>query len=83
MNKPLITKYEANQARYDGTDDFRIGIPRDGCTYPTGPLKDAWLEAWDKCATDLEYRKFVVCEPTNRQTIVPSPERPNRSGPND
>jgi len=74
---------QITRARFNGKADFNIGMPRAGCPYPSGPMQNAWLGEWDRCAEAQKSRRPTQTEPANRQTIAPFPERPNHSGPED
>jgi len=83
-NPPEPTTIEqTDRIRFWATDDFNIGFPRSSCPFVKGPIRDIWLDQWDKGHEDQKRREPIHTEPANRQTITPFPTRNNRSSPND
>jgi len=66
--------------RFDATDAFNLGLPRDACPHKRGPGRDIWLDQWDQCQEDRTDRPATPLEPSNRQNITPFPARNERSG---
>ena len=69
--------------RFVATVDFNIGLKREDCPYTTVLDRAAWFDQFDLCVSDHRLQSIEPTEPVNRGTILPFPERPNRSGPND